>query len=201
MQINTCLRCNRSWCYRGTGRATRCGVCKSPYWDRPNSTRPPGDASPAGMPDRKLKANSKLSSDILRDRRLEPAIHRSDDDTQEPHVGASSVESMGGGSVGSVAGMEISRPDPTERRGEEADTNIATHPQHSAQVKAALRAICAGKVAKEPLPIYVAADFGQPFVKIELCPHKEWAEDGEQYRCRLQAGHKRKCMPGERVSA
>lgn len=33
------------------------------------------------------------------------------------------------------------------------------------------------------------------------CPHKEWAEDGEQYRCRLQAGHKGKCMPGERVSA
>lgn len=32
------------------------------------------------------------------------------------------------------------------------------------------------------------------------CPHKEWAEDGEQYRCRLQAGHKGKCQPGERLS-
>lgn len=32
------------------------------------------------------------------------------------------------------------------------------------------------------------------------CPHKEWAEDGEQYRCRLLAGHKGKCQPGERIS-
>lgn len=31
------------------------------------------------------------------------------------------------------------------------------------------------------------------------CPHKEWAEDGEQYRCALAAGHKGKCKPGERM--
>lgn len=40
----------------------------------------------------------------------------------------------------------------------------------------------------------------EPASSIILCPHKEWAEDGEQYRCRLIAGHKGKCMPGERVS-
>ena len=34
MKIVHCLRCNRDWCYRGLGRALRCGKCKSPYWDR-----------------------------------------------------------------------------------------------------------------------------------------------------------------------
>ena len=34
MRINHCLRCENDWCFRGTGRATRCGKCKSPYWDR-----------------------------------------------------------------------------------------------------------------------------------------------------------------------
>ena len=37
-------------------------------------------------------------------------------------------------------------------------------------------------------------------VEVPLCPHEEWAPDGEQYRCRLVAGHKGKCVPGERVS-
>ena len=35
---------------------------------------------------------------------------------------------------------------------------------------------------------------------VALCGHKEWAEDGEQYRCRLAAGHKGKCQPGQRVT-
>lgn len=33
------------------------------------------------------------------------------------------------------------------------------------------------------------------------CPHEEWAPDGEQYRCKLAAGHKGKCVPGEKVTA
>jgi hypothetical protein len=55
-----------------------------------------------------------------------------------------------------------------------------------------LRDICAGKI-----DIMIPSD-GAP--EPVLCTHKEWAEDGEQYRCRLQAGHKGKCAPGERVS-
>lgn len=34
MEILICKRCGEVWCYRGTGRALRCGKCKSPYWDR-----------------------------------------------------------------------------------------------------------------------------------------------------------------------
>lgn len=34
MEIKHCKRCGEDWCYRGTGRPIRCGVCKSPYWDR-----------------------------------------------------------------------------------------------------------------------------------------------------------------------
>jgi predicted Zn-ribbon and HTH transcriptional regulator len=34
MAIYDCKRCGSEWCYRGTGRALRCGRCKSPYWDR-----------------------------------------------------------------------------------------------------------------------------------------------------------------------
>lgn len=33
MQIKHCKRCNRQWCYRGTGEPLRCGKCKSPYWN------------------------------------------------------------------------------------------------------------------------------------------------------------------------
>lgn len=61
---------------------------------------------------------------------------------------------------------------------------------------AALRAICAGVVE---VPVHSATEFMPRMAVIELCPHKEWAEDGEQYRCRLQAGHKGKCAAGERV--
>ena len=61
---------------------------------------------------------------------------------------------------------------------------------------AALRSICTGEIIPaNSTPIGVPIE-----VKWPLCPHKEWAEDGEQYRCRLQAGHKGKCAPGERVS-
>lgn len=34
MKIEHCLRCEGSWCFRGMGRALRCGVCGSPYWDQ-----------------------------------------------------------------------------------------------------------------------------------------------------------------------
>ena len=34
MEILECKRCGEVWCYHGTGRALRCGKCKSPYWDR-----------------------------------------------------------------------------------------------------------------------------------------------------------------------
>lgn len=34
VQINGCLRCENKWVFRGVGRALRCGVCGSPYWDQ-----------------------------------------------------------------------------------------------------------------------------------------------------------------------
>ena len=34
MRFEHCKRCGGDWCYRGVGRALRCGICKSPYWDR-----------------------------------------------------------------------------------------------------------------------------------------------------------------------
>jgi hypothetical protein len=33
MEIKHCKRCDRDWCFRGTGRPLRCGKCKTPYWD------------------------------------------------------------------------------------------------------------------------------------------------------------------------
>lgn len=74
---------------------------------------------------------------------------------------------------------------------------------------AALRAICAGAKqvghalmnpqGRDPVEdFHPSIDFVTPHPD-DLCPHKEWL-DGEQYRCRLQAGHKGKCAPGERIS-
>ena len=34
LEIKTCKRCEKDWCYHGTGRPRRCGKCKSPYWDK-----------------------------------------------------------------------------------------------------------------------------------------------------------------------
>lgn len=34
MEIKHCVRCEKDWTYRGTGRPIRCGQCRSPYWDR-----------------------------------------------------------------------------------------------------------------------------------------------------------------------
>lgn len=62
---------------------------------------------------------------------------------------------------------------------------------------AALRAICAGKPRLQPPPAPPERASDEP---VALCEHKEWAEDGEQYRCRLVSGHKGKCQPGQRVS-
>jgi hypothetical protein len=39
MKIEHCRRCNKDWCFRGTGRPLRCGHCKSPYWDREKCLR------------------------------------------------------------------------------------------------------------------------------------------------------------------
>jgi hypothetical protein len=78
-------------------------------------------------------------------------------------------------------------------------------------MKAALRAICAGEVTRDDsngddtdsghrvVDLRVSVGSEPPLGP--LCPHKEWAEDGEQYQCRLQSGHKGKCVPGERVIA
>ena len=50
------------------------------------------------------------------------------------------------------------------------------------------------------VPVMSADDPSPRMATIELCSHKEWSEiDGEQYQCRLQAGHKGKCAMGERV--
>jgi hypothetical protein len=56
---------------------------------------------------------------------------------------------------------------------------------------AALRAIAAGNIA--PVAVVDQVDSAP-------CPHKEWAEDGERYGCRLPAGHKGKCAQGERIA-
>jgi len=37
-----------------------------------------------------------------------------------------------------------------------------------------------------------------PAVSIERCKHREWV-DGEHIGCRLELGHKGKCVPGERL--
>lgn len=73
-----------------------------------------------------------------------------------------------------------------------ADANGGLIPLPASKVDvAALRAICSGK-----LDYSAIARNADP---MPLCPHKEWADDGEQYRCALAAGHKGKCRPGERV--
>lgn len=51
-----------------------------------------------------------------------------------------------------------------------------------------LRAICAGGVASDSLPL-------------PPCPHVEWLEqEGEGYACRLSAGHRGKCARGEQIA-
>lgn len=62
----------------------------------------------------------------------------------------------------------------------------------------ALRAICDGN-GDPNSPPYSLSSLPPANQPLPLCPHKEWAEDGEQYRCALAAGHKGKCKPGERV--
>lgn len=54
MKIEHCLRCDGYWCFRGTGRALRCGVCGSPYWDQ---ERKKGAEKIAGAG---IDANSKI---------------------------------------------------------------------------------------------------------------------------------------------
>ena len=34
VEIKHCKACGEEWCFRGSGRALRCGKCKSPYWDQ-----------------------------------------------------------------------------------------------------------------------------------------------------------------------
>lgn len=74
---------------------------------------------------------------------------------------------------------------------------------------AALRAICGGEM--HPGRLHPDDSLGRQGTAghgsglgdvepVEICAHLEWV-DGEQYRCRLAAGHKGKCQPGERVSA
>ena len=68
----------------------------------------------------------------------------------------------------------------------------------------ALRAICAGDIETTDLsqPAITDSSRGRADItETSACSHKEWAEDGEQYRCALTAGHKGKCKPGERVNA
>ena len=54
--------------------------------------------------------------------------------------------------------------------------------------------------AASPMPVPESSSFLEDTQPASLCPHEEWAPDGEQYRCRLVAGHKGKCVPGEKVS-
>ena len=72
MDINHCLRCGRDWCYRGEGRALRCGKCKSPYWDRPmgNAIQPVLVSVPdsvSEVPRKPVQSAAEPSMDILRE--------------------------------------------------------------------------------------------------------------------------------------
>lgn len=75
-----------------------------------------------------------------------------------------------------------------------------------------LRLVCAG-VLETPVGIFISDERVAPG-ELRLgshdgpvlmdgigCPHEEWAPDGEKYHCNLAAGHKGKCVPGERVEA
>ena len=57
---------------------------------------------------------------------------------------------------------------------------------------AALRSICAADVSKDSGALFLRDLTG------DLCSHDEWV-DGEQYRCALVAGHKGKCVLGDKL--
>jgi hypothetical protein len=55
-----------------------------------------------------------------------------------------------------------------------------------------LRSICAGDVSKDSGALFLRD------LTVDLCSHDEWV-DGEQYRCALVAGHKGKCVLGDKL--
>ena len=57
MEIKHCNVCGADWCYRGSGRALRCGKCKSPYWDKERVYV--GVASGEGAKEARVKTGNK----------------------------------------------------------------------------------------------------------------------------------------------
>jgi hypothetical protein len=85
------------------------------------------------------------------------------------------------------------------------DSSISTSPifERAKPDMAALRAIAAGDRQALSSASRLSARSEPPESDSEgspapLCSHLEWV-DGDQYRCRLTAGHKGKCARGERV--
>jgi hypothetical protein len=61
----------------------------------------------------------------------------------------------------------------------------------------ALRDICEGIITREEYPRQMVTP--EIVTDMPRCKHKEFCEDGECYGCRLAAGHKGKCVRGERI--
>ncbi len=152
MQINTCLRCNRSWCYRGTGRACRCGVCKSPYWDRPHTFSATGNVAVAGVRPETEQDDSTLLGNILHNRGMGTSVHRSDNAPARKSRRAQEKQRMGTGSLDSVVGIDLPGANSLNDGREEVDSHSSAYPQHSEQMKAELRSICDGNVPKQSIP-------------------------------------------------
>jgi len=70
MEIKYCLRCKRNWCFRGTGRPTCCGKCKSPYWDKEKRD---GDKTGSGN-----RSGGRIADAVLQD---SPGVGRPAGDT------------------------------------------------------------------------------------------------------------------------
>jgi hypothetical protein len=194
MQINTCLRCDRPWCYRGTGRATRCGVCKSPYWDRARTLGAQGSAVAPRLRPNEATPTTSLPGDIFHHGGVGASVHRLSDPTAKEARGTRTGTAVASGSVGEVAGVEMDRADSATNGGKKTDSSAATKPKHSEQMKQSLRDICAGKglgsikyhnIDTDPMGRALASI---PRTEIPICSFRWW-EDGEQYECLMDAGH------------
>lgn len=191
MQINNCLRCNRPWCYRGTGRATRCGVCKSPYWDRPRSSSVERDASAAGMRSIQVPSDSGVSGDILHHRGLGTSVHWIGESSEAENIGACKGAQMVAGGMGKMDGMEQCGVDSTKASGREIDSHAQAKHKHSEQIKKDLRDICAGiiKSEEEHHSTLLGAGLIDSEHEVAICG-KTWWEDGTQFECLMDAEHR-----------
>lgn len=87
MRIEHCKRCDGDWCYRGVGRALRCGKCKSPYWDREPAVghveTGKADCESVAVPERQSKISLQTLRDICEKKtsvpRVMPALSEAND--------------------------------------------------------------------------------------------------------------------------